>query len=162
MNRFQIVAFVPAHLPEAVDLWIEAWSRAMPAIDFEARRVWLVDRMSAMRAQGVTIACAFDVSDGRMAGFITRAPDGHIDQLVAGVHAWGTGAARALLNDAKRAAATGLYLEVNQDNARAVRFYEREGFRRVGAGCNLVSGLATWRYQWKPTARFWPCRLRSG
>lgn len=149
MNRFKIVAFVPGHLPEAVDLWIEAWSRTMPAIDFEARRVWLVEHLGAMAAQGVVITCAFDANDGRMAGFITRAPDGHIDQLVAGVHAWGSGAARALLEGAKRAAGGTLYLDVNQDNPRALRFYEREGFRRLGAGRNARSGFATWRYQWQ-------------
>lgn len=149
MSRFKIVAFVPAHLPEAVDLWVEAWSNAMPGIDFEARRAWLVDRLAAMLEQGVSIACAFDASDGRMAGFITRSADGHIDQLVAGVHAWGAGAACMLLDEAKRQCGGELYLDVNQDNARAVRFYEREGFRRAGAGHNSASGLATWQYRWQ-------------
>lgn len=149
MSRFKIVAFVPAHLPEAVDLWVGAWSRAMPGIDFEARRVWLVDRLAAMQQQGVSITCTFDSDDGRMAGFITRGPDGHIDQLVTGVHAWGSGAARVLLDEAKSACGGVLYLDVNQDNARAVRFYEREGFRRVGTGLNSASGLATWRYRWQ-------------
>lgn len=149
MSRFRIVAFVPAHLPEAVDLWVEAWSRAMPAIDFEARRAWLVDHLIAMQGQGVSITCAFDARDGRMAGFITRGPDGHVDQLVTAVDAWGSGAARALLDETKNAGNGELHLEVNQLNARAVRFYEREGFRRVGAGRNAASDLATWRYRWQ-------------
>jgi putative acetyltransferase len=152
VSRFGIVAFVPAHLPELVDLWVEAWSRAMPTIDFEARRVWFVEHLVAMAARGVEIVCAFDSANGRMAGFITRDKSGHIDQLVAGVHAWGTGAAAALLDEAKRASTGVLYLDVNQDNPRAVRFYEREGFFRAGAGVNPASGLATWRYAWRRSA----------
>lgn len=47
----------------------------------------------------------------------------------------GTGAASALLNAAMRDAsahAEQLTLDVNADNIRAVRFYERHGFRTVG------------------------------
>lgn len=122
----------------------------MPAIDFEARRAWFVGRMVGLRDSGATILCAFDASDGRMAGFITLENGGHIDQFAVAVHAWGTGAAVALLNEIKRMSAGGaLTLDVNQDNKRAVRFYEREGFRRVGEGRNAASGAATWRYQWR-------------
>lgn len=149
MSRFRIVPFVSAYLAEAVDLWVEAWSRTMPGIDFEARRAWIVGHLLAMASRGVEIVCAFDASDGRMAGFITYDQSGHIDQLVAGVHAWGTGAATALLDEAKRASDGALYLDVNQDNLRAQRFYEREGFRRAGAGINPASQLATWRYAWR-------------
>lgn len=149
MSRFRIVEFVPAHVPEAVDLWVEAWSRTMPVIDFEVRRAWLVDHLSALLAQGVAVVCALDAEDGRMAGFIARDPSGHIDQLVVGVHAWGVGAGRMLIDDAKHASNGELHLQVNQDNLRAVRFYEREGFRRIGASVNPASGLATWRYRWR-------------
>jgi putative acetyltransferase len=149
VSRFRIVPFVSAHLAEAVDLWIEAWSRAMPAIDFEERRAWIVDHLVAMASRGVEIVCAFDASDGRMAGFITCDKSGHVDQLAVGVHAWGTGAAKVLLDEAKRASSGTLHLEVNQDNPRAVGFYEREGFRRSGAGINAASGLAIWRYAWR-------------
>lgn len=122
----------------------------MPAIDFEARRAWFVDRIVELRDSGATIVCAFDALDGRMAGFITLENGGHIDQLAVAVHAWGAGAAVALLNEIKRMSAGGaLTLDVNQDNMRAVRFYEREGFRRTGEGRNTASGLATWRYQWR-------------
>lgn len=147
MSHFRVVAFVPAYLPEATDLWVEAWSHAMVAIDFEARRAWFVERIASLHAGGSSILCAFDARDGRMAGLITREADGHIDQLVAGVHAWGRGAAK-LLVDAAKSSAQHLYLDVNQDNSRAIAFYEREGFCRVAAGVNPASGLATWRYAW--------------
>ena len=31
-----------ALIPQLVDLWVAAWTQAMPQIDFEARRPWLV------------------------------------------------------------------------------------------------------------------------
>ena len=53
-----------------------------------------------------------------------------------------------LLDAAKRRAPGHLMLEVNQDNARALKFYERQGFVREGEGVNPRSGLKTWRYRW--------------
>ncbi len=120
----------------------------MPAIDFEDRRAWFVDRVVAMQERGVDILCAFNAFDGRMAGFVTHERPGHIDQLCVAADAWGSGAATALLNAVKRLSGGSLSLDVNQDNGRAVRFYEREGFRRVGTGLSPLSGHATWRYEW--------------
>jgi putative acetyltransferase len=148
-ERYRLVAFVPAHLPELTDLWIAAWTRAMPAIDFEVRRAWLVDHLTQMRNEGVLITCAFDATNGAMAAFITRDPaSGHIDQLAAAPDYWGKGAADALIADAKAHAPGPLKLEVNQDNPRAIRFYERHDFRRRAAGMNPTSGLRTWRFEW--------------
>ena len=146
--RFRLVGYVAAHLPELTDLWIAAWTKAMPAIDFEARRAWFVDHLCALHARGVRVTCAFDVRNGDMAGFITLdEATGHIDQLAVAPVYWGEGAAMTLLAEAKRAARR-LHLDVNQDNPRALRFYEREGFRRTAAGVNPLSGLRTWHCEW--------------
>ena len=84
-----------------------------------------------------------------MAGFITLDPkSGHIDQIAVAPGHWGRGAAATLIADAKSRAPGCLRLEVNQDNPRAVRFYEKQGFRRRAAGVNPNSGLKTWRYEW--------------
>lgn len=145
---YRLVPYVPAHLPELTDLWVEAWAKTMPAIDFEARRIWFVDHLSKLHAGGVEITCVFDAQNGVMAGFITRdRATGHIDQLAVASAYWGAGAAHALIVETKRAA-TRLHLDVNQDNARAIRFYEREGFRRTAAGINPGSGMKTWRCEW--------------
>lgn len=146
--RYRLHEFAIAHLPELTGLWIAAWSKAMPAIDFEARRAWFVDRLTALQAKGVDITCAFDESNGAMVGFITLDGSGYIDQLAVAPALWGKGAADALLAQAKRNAPGLLKLEVNQDNPRAVRFYEKRGFRRGAAGVNADSGLKTWRYEW--------------
>ena len=139
-------------MPEAVDLWVAAWSRAMPEIDFEARRAWFVDHLAALRGKGCDIICAFRSSNGEMAGFITHEKPGQIDQLCVAVDAWGSGAAGVLLNEVKRLSGGHLALDVNRDNPRAVRFYEREGFCRVGQA-HSPSGLATWRYEWVDISR---------
>jgi putative acetyltransferase len=145
---YRLAALDNAGLADLADLWVAAWSRAMPAIDFEARRAWFVDHLAAMRAQGVAVSCAFD-DEGALAGFITldRA-SGHIDQLAVVPCHWGKGAASDLLADAMRHAPGMLKLDVNQDNPRAMRFYEKHGFRRRAAGVNPSSGLKTWRYEW--------------
>lgn len=149
MTGFRLIEFVPAHLPELTDLWVAAWAKTMPAIDFEARRTWFVDRVVELRAQGVTITCAFDTATGTMAGFITRDPEtGHIDQLAVAPAYWSKGAAKTLLDDAKQKSSGTLRLDVNQDNPRAIRFYDREHFTRRTAAANPTSGLKTWRYEW--------------
>ncbi|MCE9521455.1 MAG: GNAT family N-acetyltransferase [Alphaproteobacteria bacterium] len=121
----------------------------MPSIDFEARRAWFVDHLIGLRDRGAVVACAFDVASGEMAGFYTLdAKGGHIDQLAVAPTHWGTPAASTLLEDAMSRAPGTLRLEVNQENPRAIRFYEKHGFRRRAAGVNPSSGLRTWHYQW--------------
>lgn len=146
--RYRIVAFVPAHLSELTDLWVAAWGKAMLSIDFEFRRAWFVDHLMKLHREGIAITCAFDAANGDMAAFITLdSASGHLDQLAAAPAYWSKGAADALIADAKRRASL-LKLEVNQDNPRAIRFYERHAFRRRAAGVNPSSGLKTWRYEW--------------
>ena len=55
---------------------------------------------------------------------------------------------RELLNAAKRASPGKIRLDVNADNFRALRFYKREGFARVGAGVNKLSGRETAVLEW--------------
>ena len=145
----KLFAFDDGHLVELVDLWIAAWSKAMPEIDFEARRVWFVDHFSGLRDRGVTVTCAFNTANGEMAGFITLDPkSGHIDQIAVAPAHWGSSAAGTLIADAKSRAPGRLMLEVNQDNARAVRFYDKHGFRRMVASMNPGSGQKTWTCEW--------------
>jgi putative acetyltransferase len=147
--RYRLHDFVHAYLPELADLWIAAWSKTMPSIDFETRRIWFVDRLSALRDAGVAIVCVFDTANGDMAGFITLDPkSGHIDQIAVAPGHWGSTAAAQLMEEAKTRAPGRLTLDVNQDNPRAIRFYEKQGFRRAAAGTNPASGLKTWTYDW--------------
>jgi putative acetyltransferase len=58
-----------------------------------------------------------------------------------------------LLDAAKRLSPRGLDLLVNKDNARAIRCYEKSGFRYVGNGVNPVSGRPVSRMAWRPASR---------
>ena len=68
--------------------------------------------------------------------------DRELRQLYLAEHAKGTGVADALMRwtiDAARAeGAATLFLSVYVDNARAIRFYDRYGFRDVGAYAFMV------------------------
>ncbi len=65
---------------------------------------------------------------------------------------WGSGLAAALIDEAKRIAPDGLDLHVNQDNARAIRFYEKHGFVVTGADVNPMSGASLHRMSWRARA----------
>ena len=77
----------------------------------------------------------------RIAGFVTVDPRTlYLDQIVVAPEHWGSGVAKVLLDAARQLSPSGLDLDVNTDNARAIRFYEKCGFSRSGAGVNPISG----------------------
>jgi putative acetyltransferase len=41
-------------------------------------------------------------------------------------------------------------LDVNAENHRAIRFYERNGFLKTGVGANPLSGRDTVKMEWRP------------
>lgn len=129
-------------VPALVDLWVASWRETLPAIDFEQRRDWITQFLSVPKH--ATLVADIGATP---AGFVTL-EGGHLHQLVVAPIAKGGGVAGRLLDAAKAATAGGLTLDVNQANARAIRFYEREGFRRVGESVNPASRLATWAMRW--------------
>ena len=124
------------------DLWVASWQAAMPQIDFSARRDWIVGVLGAAGHVTLVVEIA-----GAQAGFATF-EGGYLHQLVVAQASKGRGLATLLLDAVKAQAGDGLALDVNAANARAVRFYERQGFRKTGEGTNPVSGLATWALEW--------------
>lgn len=152
-------AFVWAHAAELVDLWIAAWTQAMPQIDFEARRAWFVDHLGRLETQGAALVCAFDAEDGAMLGFVAIDPATHyLDQIAVAPRAQGSGVAGALLDAARRASPQGVRLDVNAGNPRALAFYAREGFVKTGESVNPMSGLPTISLEWRPAASDAPHR----
>ncbi len=135
-----------ADLAALADLWVASWQETMPAIDFSARRDWLLAFLRADAGRETLVALD---GQGAPCGFATLEPEnGLLHQLAVAPAAKGRGVAAALLTAVKAMWPQGLMLEVNQANGRAVHFYEREKFKRVGAGLNESSGLATWRMRW--------------
>jgi putative acetyltransferase len=146
---FVLRPFQPADLPALADLWVASWSRALSQFDFEARRPWLGERLAELAADGAEIVVAVRPPDDIPRGFMTLHPDtGYIDQLAVALDEWGSGLALELLGHAKARVPAGLELHVNLDNPRAIRFYEREGFAKIGEGVSERSGLTILHYRW--------------
>jgi putative acetyltransferase len=144
-----LAAFVPADMPELVELWVQSWKTAMPGIDFEARRGWFADYLIGLRDDGTDIICAFSPHTGRMLGFVTSHPvTRYMEQLAVAEDMRGQGVAKALLEQAQRIARESLSLHVNTQNTRAVRFYEKHGFKRGAESISPRSGLPLMEMMW--------------
>ena len=134
---------------ELIELWLASWAASYPEIDFETRRDWFTEHLLLLETQGCTTLAARDKS-GKLVGFvILNRISGWLDQLAVHPQAFGTGVSRALMREAKSRAPGFLQLDVNADNARAVAFYKREGFRRTGEGVNPNSGARTLTMEWR-------------
>ncbi len=133
----------------AIALWLRSWQAAYPLLDFVARLDWWRERWRNELVPSAEIVIA--ETDGEVIGFVTVDPRTlYLDQLVVAPPRWGSGVAAVLIAAAKRLSPTGLDLDVNTDNARAIRFYGKEGFVVSGKGVNPVSGKPLHRMTWRP------------
>ena len=133
----------------AIELWRRTWhitfrtsisTRASPGGASAGGRSWC-------RWRAIVVA----EQDGGLTGFVTVDPKTHyLDQIVVAPEHWGSGLALALLDEAKRLSPAGLELQVNKDNARAIRFYEKHGFVYAGEDVNPVSGKPVNKMAWRP------------
>ena len=87
-----------------------------------------------------------------LAGFVTIDTNGYLDQLVVAPDRWGSKLADTLVDEAKRLSPDSITLLVNEDNARAIRFYERNGFLHAGKDVNPTSGRPVLKMIWTATA----------
>jgi len=148
---FQLRPYTPQDEDAAIALWLETWQQAYPAIDFSARVAWWRERWRNELVPNATIMVA--EQSGELTGFVTIDATGYLDQLVVGPAHWGSDIASALMDEAKRLSPTNIKLLVNLDNARAIRFYERNGFVHAGNDVNPTSGRPVKKMVWKPTSR---------
>jgi putative acetyltransferase len=133
----------------AIELWRRTWAHHFPHIDFNARVAWWRERW---RQELIPVAhVVIAERNGGLLGFVTVDPATlYLDQLVVAPEHWGSGAAAALLDEAKRLSPKGLELLVNKDNARAIRFYEKHGFAYAGEDKNPTSDIPVNRMVWRP------------
>jgi putative acetyltransferase len=131
----------------AISLWQRAWQHAYPSIDFAARVTWWRERWRKELVPDAAIIVA-EQADA-LVGFVTIEATGYLDQLVVAPDLWGAELGNALVDEAKRRSPDGITLLVNTDNARAIRFYERNGFVHAGNDVNSTSGRPVLRMQWK-------------
>ena len=105
-------------------------------------RVLLVAQDDAGAAVGYTMVNLGEPSDADVTAAIRIRPTSELSKcyVLPGHH--GAGVARDLMRASLRAAAdtgaSGIWLGVNEENARAQRFYGKNGFERVGAKRFLV------------------------
>ena len=141
--------YAPADEEAAIELWRRTWQQAYPDIDFTARVPWWRERWRNELVPLAKITVA--EMDGVLEGFVTVDPKtGYLDQIVVAPEFWGSNVAVMLLDAGKRISPTLLELLVNKDNARAIAFYEKNGFVYAGEDVNPVSGRPVNRMQWRP------------
>lgn len=149
MGEISLRPYRDADLEPALDLWRRAWDMAMPEIDFGARLDWWRNRWANELVPNNQVIVA--EAAGKQIGFVViDKRSGYLDQIVVDPALWGSDTAKQLLDRAKQICPGGITLDVNQDNPRARRFYEREGFVWIGDGKNPISGKPTCHCAWKP------------
>jgi putative acetyltransferase len=132
-----------------IELWRRTWQVAYPSIDFAERLGWWRARWRGEIVPSAEIVLA--VAGSNVIGFVTVDPQTlYLDQIVVAPERWGMETAPMLLADAKRLSPSGLDLDVNTDNDRAIRFYKKHGFVVSGAGINPISGKPVHRMSWRP------------
>lgn len=103
------------------------------------RRLLVAERAHLV---GYTMLNLTEPADPDVVAALTLHPAGELSKCYVMPDAHGTGVASALmaasLEAAGAAGATGVWLGVNEENARAQRFYAKHGFQRVGVKRFLV------------------------
>ena len=105
----------------AIALWLRTWQAAYPELDFAARLDWWRKRWRNELVPSADIVIA--QAAGEVIGFVTVDPSTfYLDQIVVAPERWASGIGAALIAVAKQLSPTGLDLDVNIDNARAIAF----------------------------------------
>ena len=132
---------------DAIALWQQTWQLAYPSIDFAARVTWWRERWRDELVPKANIVVAELAKT--LVGFVTIDTSGYLDQLVVAPDHWGSELGNTLVDEAKRISPDRITLLVNTDNARAIRFYQRNGFTNAGDDVNPTSGRPVLRMEWK-------------
>lgn len=121
------------------DIWLEASLEAHPFIDGEYWR----SNYGAMRDRYLPAAENYALTDGGvMRGFVSLSEGGegqHIEALFVAPEWQGRGAGRTLLDHAGSLSEV-LTLAVYEENARALRFYLRNGFLILERSTDAATG----------------------
>ena len=133
----------------AIELWRRTWQVTYPELDFEARLPWWRERWRNTLVPNNTVTVAEESST--LLGLVIVDPrNRYLDQVVVAPEAWGSGVAQALMAEAKRISPSGLDIFVNQDNSRAIRFYEKQQFAFAEEDVNPISGRPVNKMVWRP------------
>ena len=136
---------------DAIALWQRSWQAAYPDIDFAERLPWWRARWRNELTPHACIVVA--EQNAILSGFITVDTAGYVEQLVVAPEHWDQEIAASLMAEAKRISPSQIELQVNADNARALRFYTKHGFDVVHDDVNPHSGKAVHVMRWTPEAQ---------
>lgn len=137
------LACPPDALPEAVQDFIDRNFRVehFDAYLADPERLLLVAEIDGS-LHGYTLLVFREPTDPDVVGAITRHPSAELSKCYVLATAHGTGLAGDLMLASIAAArehgAAGIWLGVNNENAKANRFYEKHGFANVGTKKFLV------------------------
>lgn len=110
----------------------------------DAGHTLLVAEEPGGRLVGYTMLIAGEPADADAASAVVRRPTIELSKFYTRAAAHGTGVAAPLmaatLDASSDAGAVSAWLGVNEENARAIRFYEKHGFRKVGRKHFAVGG----------------------
>ena len=145
----------PATVEDAspmADVWLSSWRATFdfePAHPDEDVRRWVREELLVEAEDWV----ATDPSDGDSVIALLGLSDTMVEQLYVRPDRIGRGVGRALLELAKRRRPDGLDLYCFAANARARRFYERNGFEPVafGDGSGNEERQPDVLYRWRPS-----------
>jgi putative acetyltransferase len=147
MTAFHLRPYRLSDEDAAIALWLKTWYQAYPEIDFAARVPWWRERWRNELVPNAAIVVAEQA--GALVGFVTIDTHAYLDQLVVAPDLWGSKLADMLVDEAKRLSPDSITLLVNEDNARAIRFYQRNGFVHAGKDVNPTSGRPVSKMEWK-------------
>lgn len=130
-------------------LWIDTWQAAYPQLNFAGRREALRERFhNDIASLPIVVLALFGE---RIVGFFTLEPErNYVDQLAVAPDIWGTSVGAMLIDEAKRLSPGCVELNVNKDNARALRFYAKQGFVPTRDDINPRSGAPIVWMRWAP------------
>jgi putative acetyltransferase len=146
-TSFTLRPYRPDDEDATIALWLKSWQQTYPSIDFAARVPWWRERWRSELVPNAAVIVAEEA--GALAGFVTIDTRAYLDQLVVAPEHWGSKLAEALVDEAKRLSPDSITLLVNDDNIRAIRFYERNGFVRAGEDVNPASGRPVLKMTWR-------------
>jgi diamine N-acetyltransferase len=110
----------------------------------DASRTLLVAEEPDGRLVGYSMLIAGEPRDADAAAAVERRPTIELSKFYTRAAAHGTGVAAPLMaatvDAASAVGAVSTWLGVNEENARAIRFYEKHGFRKVGRKHFTVGG----------------------
>ncbi len=149
MNDVNLHYFLRPDHHDAGRIWAATSAMVAPDTEFDDRRDWLFNEIEDLHDRGARTICALDARTGHLRGFVTVDPETkRLHQMVVAPEALGSGLARVLLGEARDMAPARIEVAVSRANARALRFFEREGFRRLGETTNATGDdavLMEWR-----------------